>query len=317
MMRHLLLVRGLPGSGKTTLSNVIQTNFQDPNTVSAATGTTVLHSADDFFTNGGFYKFDASKIKTAHKECRRKTTASLKQGNHVIVHNTFTQNWEMDPYTNIASQCGAVLNVIDVYDGGCSDEQLAARCVHRVPLRVIERMHQRWETRRPSDMEVHNYGTRCLKASQKRRLLVIRGLPARGKTTLALKIASEKRAEENEYALHSTHDFGMGAEGSTTQTHVDNSMQNGFNVIVHDDYPGRWRMAPLEDLAAARGVEFQVIDIFDGGCSNEELAARSTHGATPDLIEAMRRHFEPEDPALRAAWHAARFKPYSLPSFRP
>ena len=67
----LILLRGVPGSGKTTLGNIIlfniQSNIQD------------VLSADNFFINEkSDYVFDATKLKEAHNECQVKCAERMR-----------------------------------------------------------------------------------------------------------------------------------------------------------------------------------------------------------------------------------------------
>jgi predicted kinase len=62
-MKELFLLRGLPGSGKSTLARSLTTND-------------AIHiEADMFFVDSstGEYRFDATKLKDAHKWCRDHT----------------------------------------------------------------------------------------------------------------------------------------------------------------------------------------------------------------------------------------------------
>lgn len=128
----LYIVRGLPGAGKSTLSST-----------KIAPDTTV--SADDYFMHGGKYVFDRNKLGEAHAYCQRRVEELLEDDHNVAVANTFTQRWEIEPYLKIADKAGAIVCIIDLYDGGLSDEQLAARNVHGVPLDVIAGMRKRYE----------------------------------------------------------------------------------------------------------------------------------------------------------------------------
>ena len=137
-MAQLTLIRGLPGSGKTTRAT--NTACNDVYCV------TVTLAADDFMVDAeGNYRFDPKDLKHAHTACQQATRTLLEQGYFVIVHNTFSQKWEADPYFKIAEQEGCVVDVIDLFDAGLTDEQLAARNTHGVPEETIARMRARWE----------------------------------------------------------------------------------------------------------------------------------------------------------------------------
>ena len=134
---HLFLIRGLPGSGKSTLADVL-----------AASNSAVsrpVFEADHFFLTDKGYQFNPDKLAEAHKECQRKTWESLQEGQSCIVANTFSHHWELLPYFKLAKQTGAGLTVIDLFDGGCTNSELAKRCIHKVPVPAILAMRNRWE----------------------------------------------------------------------------------------------------------------------------------------------------------------------------
>jgi len=89
-MKQLILLRGLPGSGKSTVAKLFDK---------------ALHfEADMYFLDAdGNYQFDASKIKNAHNWCRHSVMDAMKEGHPiVVVSNTFTQEWEMEVYYLLA-----------------------------------------------------------------------------------------------------------------------------------------------------------------------------------------------------------------------
>jgi predicted kinase len=93
---NLIIIRGLPGSGKTTLASVIATdnNFEH-------------YEADMFFIDvNGKYKFDRSNIRQAHEWCQTSTKHALAEGKSVIVSNTFTTVKELKPYFQMAKTVG-------------------------------------------------------------------------------------------------------------------------------------------------------------------------------------------------------------------
>ena len=135
-MRQMILVRGLPGSGKSTLARLI--GFAKGRTADNA-----VHEADNYFIgDDGVYRFDASQLGKAHAECIYGATHD--EANAVIVANTFTMRWEMEPYIEHAKREGMLLQVVTV-DTDLTDDQLAERNVHGVPANAIALMRRRFE----------------------------------------------------------------------------------------------------------------------------------------------------------------------------
>ena len=133
MSKTLVLVRGLPGSGKSLFAT--------------STAQTVV-SADDFFVWDGKYTFEPAKLPEAHAWCQRTVRESLITQPHrkvVAVANTFSQRWELEPYLKMAEEIGCTVHVVDLYDGGLGTHELMARNTHGVPLEGIQRMQDRWE----------------------------------------------------------------------------------------------------------------------------------------------------------------------------
>jgi hypothetical protein len=126
----LYLDRGLPGSGKSTLAQKLAPR---------------ACSADDFYMVNGVYQFDPAALAYAHAHCQSRTRAALSRGLPVAVTNTFAQRWEMEPYLQMAQLYGYRVTVIDLYDNGLTDEQLAYLTVHGVPEERIAAMRARWE----------------------------------------------------------------------------------------------------------------------------------------------------------------------------
>lgn len=84
-MQMLHLIRGVPGSGKTTLAKKY---FSD----------CVLVEADMYFTVGGLYLYDRTKLCRAHEWCQHMTERLLKDGHSVVVANTFVKDWQLWAY---------------------------------------------------------------------------------------------------------------------------------------------------------------------------------------------------------------------------
>jgi predicted kinase len=141
MQKFIMLVRGLPGSGKTALTDMI--GLSTPSGIMARP---VACSADDYFMDeAGHYVFDPKLLGEAHKACQAKAAVAVNLGRSVVVHNTFTERWEMEPYLQMAGEFDYRVIVISTFDGGCDDETLAERNSHGVPVSSIAAMRSRWQ----------------------------------------------------------------------------------------------------------------------------------------------------------------------------
>ena len=133
-MNSIILIRGLPGSGKTTLAKTISDSVEV--------------CANDFFGTNENYDFDPSKLSEAHEWCKINCELWCEKNDvskSIVIHNTFTERWEMQPYIEYAQGFGRNILVIDLFDSGLSDAELFERGIHDVPLSSIKRMRDRYE----------------------------------------------------------------------------------------------------------------------------------------------------------------------------
>lgn len=131
-MKKLVLVRGLPGSGKTTIAQQIVADMSD------AGRKVIMFEADMFHMIDGEYKYDNEKASDAHAWCRAQTACHLNKGLDVVVANTFTTNKEIKPYFDIAQRYGAEMLFCEAHG--------KYKSLHGVPEDVIEKMKERWES---------------------------------------------------------------------------------------------------------------------------------------------------------------------------
>tara|TARA_Y100000034_G_C6904037_1_gene418992 strand:- start:2577 stop:3050 length:474 start_codon:yes stop_codon:yes gene_type:complete len=142
MRNTLTLIRGLPGAGKSTVAKKMVDQFRQ----GVKKVNVHIYEADDwFYDDEGNYIFDPKDLAKAHQWCQRRTWIALEKGDSVVVSNTFTCRWEMEPYLQMAEEHGLKVTVLNVFDANLSDEELAARNVHGVPLAAIKRMRDRFE----------------------------------------------------------------------------------------------------------------------------------------------------------------------------
>jgi predicted kinase len=130
---ELILLRGLPGSGKSTLAKIIL-QIRD-------TDEPEVLSADDFFmTNNGTYEFDPEKLKEAHNYCQFRCSERMRQQKaRIVVANTFTQEWEMKIYFDMAERYNYRVHTVIVENRHGSDN------VHGVPEDKLQKMKERFE----------------------------------------------------------------------------------------------------------------------------------------------------------------------------
>lgn len=130
MERALFILRGLPGAGKSTLAKSMGA---------------VYFEADMFFMEGNEYKFDMKKIRQAHEWCQNQVRISMKNAaggmtpSRIAVANTFTQEWEMEAYYDMAKEYGFTVFALVV------ENRHGGKNVHDVPADVLNKMEERFE----------------------------------------------------------------------------------------------------------------------------------------------------------------------------
>jgi predicted kinase len=118
----LILIRGLPGSGKSTHAKLFNCFHVE---------------ADMYHYHDGKYCYENIYQKQAHKWCLDTTEFAMKQGLDVCVSNTFTQRWEIQPYIDIAKSLRYEIIIIR--------KTSKYNNIHDVPEDAMKRMEERFE----------------------------------------------------------------------------------------------------------------------------------------------------------------------------
>ena len=126
MNRDLIIVRGIPGSGKTTFAELI---------------CDTVFSADDYHIDkDGKYNWKPENVGKAHEWCQSLTRKAMEQSlPRICVANTSTTTNEMRPYKRLAQKYGYKVFSIIVENrhGGTN--------VHNVPEETLDKMAKRFD----------------------------------------------------------------------------------------------------------------------------------------------------------------------------
>lgn len=138
-----IILRGLPGSGKSRLANFIWQHY-----AAAYRKDEIICSTDDYFQSGPLYQFDASKLSKYHSLNLVRFIDGLKAGRPLMIcDNTNMECWEYLSYQKVADAMGyevkrfLIGNPLDA-----NQHKLCAKNnLHKVPLNVIQAMAARFE----------------------------------------------------------------------------------------------------------------------------------------------------------------------------
>ena len=126
MEKNLIILRGLPNAGKTTVAKLFNTK--------------AICCADDYHTHNNVYDWKPENIKKAHEWCQKKCRKFMKvKANNIVIANTNTTEREMKPYFILAKQFSYKIFslIVENRHGNTND--------HNVPESTILKMNERFE----------------------------------------------------------------------------------------------------------------------------------------------------------------------------
>lgn len=123
-MRELIIIRGVPGCGKSTMAELFGKDFNHI-------------EADMYFELSGEYKFEYSQLHYAHKWCQNMVIHYMTYAKNIILSNTCTTDKEMEVYLQMADKYGYRVHILvkENRHGGVN--------VHNVPEDVLVKMETR------------------------------------------------------------------------------------------------------------------------------------------------------------------------------
>lgn len=126
---NLYLIRGLPGSGKSTFAKEL------------AEGLDCNHFEHDkyLYTDEGEYLWTEKRMAYAYRKCLRDTEATMVDGEPVIVSNVFQTSKSLKNYRKLAEKYGYRVTYIVVENrrGGVN--------IHDVPQEALDNMREAFQ----------------------------------------------------------------------------------------------------------------------------------------------------------------------------
>lgn len=97
-MKNFIILRGVSGSGKSTVASFIE---------ELALGRCVVGTADDYFIKDGVYKFNRFCLGKAHAACKEKIDLAMSFDVPVVIlANTNTTEKDFKSYIELAEKYG-------------------------------------------------------------------------------------------------------------------------------------------------------------------------------------------------------------------
>ncbi|XP_028392960.1 2',3'-cyclic-nucleotide 3'-phosphodiesterase-like [Dendronephthya gigantea] len=127
----MFILRGAPGSGKTTVARAILEQAKDQ---------AIVCSADDFrYNENGEYVWQKEKLEETHNKCKKKAEEFAALGKpSIIIDNTNIRTFEVEPYMKIAQQYGYVVVLVEPKTPWKHQaRELVKKTPHNVPLGTI------------------------------------------------------------------------------------------------------------------------------------------------------------------------------------
>lgn len=124
-MIELVILRGLPGSGKSTMA---KTEYKDY----------LYYELDHYFCDtNGRYRFESQLVSQAECLLENLVDFALARGENVVVAGVFSTKKSFSRLIDLAAAHGAIVKIIE-----CTENY---GNTHRVPVCILEQMRNEFE----------------------------------------------------------------------------------------------------------------------------------------------------------------------------
>lgn len=144
-MKKVIIMRGLPGSGKSTW---VTRRIIENKTSTCVVSADVYHYVQQPPREDGTlvppkYEFKIENARVAHDGCLRDFLQAIKEGwQEIIVDNTNTTAWEIATYYRLAEVSGYTPEIVWIQ---APLERCIQRGIHSVPAMTVRNMRERME----------------------------------------------------------------------------------------------------------------------------------------------------------------------------
>jgi len=135
LVGDIVILRGLPGIGKTTLANLLAEGRES-----------VILSADDFFLKNQEYSFKKEDMQQAYEwNFNRFKKEIEKQTKLIIVDNSNIECFHYWHYLDYGQRSNYRVSIMVIPHNDVSDRELSERSPHKVTKSVIYAMRKKWQ----------------------------------------------------------------------------------------------------------------------------------------------------------------------------
>ena len=142
--KYVFILRGLPGTGKSIVSNLLANSL----TLFDSSSTCPVIDANDYFLDPKtkVFNFDKTKLKDAYEKSFEYFKELVGKGERfIIVNNTNVKQFHYYHYLDYAQRHGYLVSVVILPHNAVSNKELSERNIHSVDQNTIRRMRKEFE----------------------------------------------------------------------------------------------------------------------------------------------------------------------------